>query len=289
MTTVAIIGGSGAYDLLAAGSLGNAKKVRVIKTPFGKVSNIRKFEGEEFSFYFLSRHGDDGYKIAAPFVNYRANIWALKSLGTERILSWSGPGVINPEMEVGSYAVPDDIIDMTKSRPSTFFEKGGLGFIRMNTPFCPDLRHGLLFALEAQDLPRYDRGTYLCTEGPRLETPAEIKLYYSYGADLVGMTLVPEAFLARELEICYASICYLTNYAEGVAARDYRQGALFEGMQTEEEKNSVEAAVERLPEIATQALKAVAGHPRECNCKDAMLRYKNRGDIGDDWRTWIDP
>ena len=289
MTTVAIIGGSGAYDLLAAGSMGKQKKIRAIKTPFGKVSNIRKFEGEEFSFYFLSRHGDDGYKIAAPFVNYRANIWALKSLGTERILSWSGPGVINPEMEVGSYAVPDDIIDMTKSRPSTFFEKGGLGFIRMNTPFCPDLRHSLLFALEAQKLPRYDRGAYLCTEGPRLETPAEIKLYYSYGADLVGMTLVPEAFLARELEICYASICYLTNYAEGVAARDYRQGALFEGMQTEEEKNSVEAAVDRLPEIATQALKAVAGHPRECNCKDAMLRYKNRGDIGDDWRTWIDP
>lgn len=289
MVKLAVIGGSQAYDLLTDSAFGKPKNVKTIKTPFGKVIAIKKFTVDDISFYFLSRHGETGYKVAAPFVNYRANIWALKSLGTERIISWSGPGVINPNFDVGAYAVPDDLIDQTKTRPYTFFEKGGLGFIRMNSPFCPDLRHGLLYALDNLDLHRHEKATYLCAEGPRLETPAEIKLYFSYGADLVGMTLVPEAFLARELEICYASVCYLTNYAEGVATRSFVEGELFEGMQTKEEKDTVTESVKRLPEIIIDALKTVDDHPRECECKNAMLRYRLRGDITDDWQRWIDP
>ncbi len=289
MGALAIIGGSQAYDLLTEKAFGKPYKVKVIKTPFGEVANVYRFRKGGISFYFLSRHGDDGYRTAAPFVNYRANIWALKELGVERIVSWSGPGVINPNMDVGSFCTPTDIIDMTKNRPSTFFKKGGLGFIRMSEPFCPDLRHALLYGIDTEGAPRYDTGTYLCTEGPRLETPAEIKLYYSYGADLVGMTLAPEAFLARELEICYAPICYLTNRAEGLAEREYEEGTLFEGMQTPKEKEMVENAVALLPGIAIGALKAISEHERTCICKDAMLRYKKRGDITDDWRTWIDP
>lgn len=289
MTKLAIIGGSGAYDLLKDKAFGDQDVVGKRNTPFGGSEKIFKLSFDGVEFLLLSRHGEDGYKTAAPFVNYRANIWALKDLGVERIISWSGPGVINPSFDVGSYAVPHDIIDQTRRRPSTFFEKEGLGFIRMKDPFCPDLRHSLIYSLNEGDEIYYDEAVYVCTEGPRLETPAEIKLYHSYGADLVGMTLAPEAFLARELEMCYAPICYLTNYAEGICDREYREGELFEGMQSEEEKENVNESVRRLPSITMKALKTAADHDRVCECKDAMLRYKKRGDITDDWRTWLNP
>ncbi len=289
MTNLAVIGGSGAGELFTRKIFGPARKVAKVKTPFGVVSDIQKFKSDDLEILFLCRHGIKGYKTSAPFVNYRANIWALKELGVERIVSWSGPGIINPDFEVGQYAVPNDIIDQTRNRPSTFFEKGGLGFIRMSEPFCPDLRHSLIYALHAMKAPFADRATYCCTEGPRLETPAEIQLYHSYGADLVGMTLAPEAFLARELEICYAAICYLTNFAEGIVERQFKAGTLFEGMLDTDEKEIVDQAQERLPQIVTEALKTASSHPRDCQCKNAMLRYRKRGDITDDWRTWIDP
>ena len=286
---LAIIGGSGAYKMLSESSFGQAADVAPVSTPFGDVADIKLISANDLDFYFLSRHGLTGYNTAAPFVNYRANIWALKTLGVERIVSWSGPGIINPELEVGSFAVPDDIIDWTRNRPSTFFTKGGLGFIRMSHPFCPDLRHSLLYAMDTSCQRVPEKSTYLCTEGPRLETPAEIKLFHSYGADLVGMTLCPEAFLARELEICYAAVCYLTNYAEGLVQRKFTEGVLFEGMATETERNKAEAAVALLPRIVIEALKLAKTHSRACPCKNAMLRYKKQGLIGEDWRKWLDP
>jgi 5'-methylthioadenosine phosphorylase len=289
MSKLAIIGGSAANELISKKYFGSYKNVPAVKTPFGKVSDIRRYKNSGLEFYFLPRHGVDGYKTAAPFVNYRANIWALKELGVERIISWSGPGIINPDFEVGNYAVPHDIIDQTRNRPSTFFEKGGLGFIRMSHPFCPDLQHALIYSLENLNCEFYPESVYCCTEGPRLETPAEIRLYHSYGTDLVGMTLAPEAFLARELEICYAALCYLTNFAEGIVNRQFEVGVLFEGMMSPEEKKLVDDAVKKMPEIIIEALKAIFNHSRDCQCKNAMDRYKKQGIITDQWRKWIDP
>jgi 5'-methylthioadenosine phosphorylase len=159
----------------------------------------------------------------------------------------------------------------------------------MSHPFCPDMRHAIIYALNQFGCPHYDESIYCCTEGPRLETPAEINLYHSYGADLVGMTLAPEVFLARELEMCYAAVCYLTNFAEGLATRDYKSGVLFEGMMTDKEKVAVDSSLGKIPSIVTSAFQAIVNHDRECDCKNAMLRYRERGDIKDDWRTWIDP
>ena len=288
-TKLAILGGSGAYKLLARSEFGQERGQKRVDTPYGPVEDIKLIDAGGLSFYFISRHGLTGYNVAAPFVNYRANIWALKELGVERIISWSGPGIINPSLEVGSLAVPDDIIDMTKTRPSTFFTKKGLGFIRMSHPFCPDLRHALLYATGRTPAGAVGKAVYLCTEGPRLETPAEIRLYHSYGADLVGMTLCPEAFLARELEICYAALCYLTNYAEGLVDRSYKDGVLFEGMATEDEKAAADLAMAAMPEVILEALKVTRAQPRDCQCKNAMSRYRKQGIIGEDWRQWIDP
>src|SRR3990170_8176666 len=175
----AVIGGSGAYELLKNEGFGVDLECRKIITPFGESASIHRFKSEakasHYSFLFLSRHGERGYEISAPFVNYRANIWALKEIGVERIISWTGPGIINRKFKVGDYVLPDDLIDETKARKYTFFEKKGLGFIRQNPVFCPELRTSAKNVMKELKQRFHPEATYVCTEGPRLETPAEIR------------------------------------------------------------------------------------------------------------------
>ncbi|MBI5178665.1 MAG: MTAP family purine nucleoside phosphorylase [Nitrospinae bacterium] len=290
-TTLAVIGGSRAYDLLKSSGFGAVKgKPHVIKTPFGNSAPVRLFSSSRFSYFFLSRHGEKGYEVSAPYVNYRANIWALKKLGVERIVSWSQPGAISPKIKPGDFILPHDIIDMTKNRPANFFEGTGLGFIRMSEPFCPEVRSACAHALSTASfggkqgslkLAWHANGVYVCTEGPRLETPAEIRMFARWGGDLVGMTLVPEAFLARQMEMCYGAICLSSNFAEGVVARGFKEGELFEGMLAPEESAAVEASVQHLPRIIGAALGALAGMKRECKCGLAMERYRKKGLVKD--------
>lgn len=121
-----------------------------------------------------------------------------------------------------------------------------------------------------------------------METPAEIKFFSLIGADAVGMTLIPETFLARELEMCYSALCYITNYAEGIKELPYSAGVLFEGGLPAEDNQKVTNSVDQIGELLPQLLKAFAEGERSCSCKDAMLRYRKQGDIGQDWRSWID-
>ena len=277
---IAIIGGSRAYDLMARSRFGEPVETFRPDTPFGASSPIHRFRHGEISYLFLSRHGESGYSITAPFVNYRANIWALKEMGVERIISWSQPGGINPKMKPGDLITPTDAIDMTRNRKSTYYENSGLGFVRMSEPFCREVREQLFAAAEAAtgETPHAE-GVYCCTEGPRLETPAEIRMFAQWGADLVGMTLLPEAFLARELEICYGSLCLVSNFAEGVEERAFKEGVLFEGMLSGEEENRVEHMISLLPEITGNALEAIAKMERGCDCGKAMERYRRNGRI----------
>jgi len=281
-----ILGGSGAYHL-AREALGPEKGKRTIKTPFGDSQPIRILEIDGTDIGFLSRHGEKGYRLTAPFVNYRANIYAAKELGVERILSWSGPGAIEESLHPVDLVLPDDLIDMTRNRPSTFFRNKGIGFIRQNPVFCPEIRDSLQRALDEFPIPFRSRGTYVCTEGPRLETPAEVRFMRQAGGDLVGMTLIPEAFLARELEICYAPLCYISNYAEGVRSLPYQKGVLFEGTLPDPEQSRVDATLSLFPGIIRKALAHLPRPGRNCPCGNSMLRYKIRGDIDEDWHTWI--
>ena len=281
-----IIGGSGAYTLPAE-EFGVEKETVTLETPFGQAAPIRILEISGKHVGFLSRHGINGYNVTAPYVNYRANIYAAKELGVERILSWSGPGAIHPSFRPGELVLPDDLIDLTKSRPSTFFENKGIGFIRQYPVFCPEIRYSFEEALNQLTIPCYSKGTYVCTVGPRLETPAEIRYMDQMGGDLVGMTLVPEAFLARELEMCYAPLCYISNYAEGVRTLPYEKGVLFEGTLPKEELKNVKETIQLFPSVIQKTLLQLEKQLRCCPCKDAMLRYKKRGDIQDDWHTWI--
>ena len=286
---LAVIGGSGAYRFLAEKGLGEETALATLKTPFGPSAPIHRFTLGDLEFLFLSRHGETDYSITAPFVNYRANIYALKECGVERIVSWSGPGIINTVFRPGEFVVPHDLIDETRTRETTFFKNTGIGFIRQNQPFCPEIRQALHDAVHHSGIAHHEEAVYVCTEGPRLESPAEIRKFRIVGGDLVGMTLIPETFLARELEICYAPVCYLTNYAEGVQPRKFHKGQLFEGMQTEEERVVVEDAIRRFPALLQDCFLSLKGRDRVCDCKDAMRRYKDKGMIGDDWRKWMGP
>ena len=278
---IAVIGGSGAYHLLTKESLGKEKKCQSIDTPYGESAPIHHFSIDGLDFLFLSRHGEMDYSITAPFVNYRANIYALKECGVQRIIAWSGPGIINTAFEPGDFVVPHDIIDETKNRPTTFFDNTGIGFIRQSRPFCPQIAQALHDVLHKTDLQHHNQAVYACTEGPRLETPAEIRKLRILGADLVGMTLAPEAFLAREKEICYSPFCYLTNYAEGVKPRKFEKGKLFEGMQTIEEKNQVDNAIQKFPSLIRTVFETLKEEERTCDCSEALRRYKNKGFVSE--------
>jgi len=294
---VLLLGGSGAYAL-PKGTLGERFSSRRVRTPYGLSNPVHLCESAGFRFLFLSRHGEKGYEKTAPYVNYRANIYAAKSLGVTRIVAWTGPGAISRKYRPGDLVLPDDLLDFTRNRPSTFYEGKGIGFIRQFPVFCDrlgealrsvaDLGAALRSVAQRREAGRiHIGGTYACTEGPRLETPAEIRFLARAGADLVGMTLCPEAFLARELEICYAPVAYVTNYAEGVRKLPYRRGALFEGMLPSGEAAAVEAAKNAIPGIAIAAARAIAGDERDCPCAVSMERYRKRGVIGPDFRDWV--
>jgi dehypoxanthine futalosine cyclase len=283
---IAIIARVGAHrDFLAKGV--EHQSGRQYETPFGRSNPVHVFIQDGLEFAVLSRHGEDGYRVSAPFVNDRANLYALKAMGVEKILAWCAPGAVNEAMAPGALVVPDDVLDEGQSGPYTFFPGRGLGFIRHNPVFCPELRAAITATLRGGSFPLHEHGLYAVTTGPRLETPAEIRKLKILGADLVGQTLVPEVFLARELELCYATLCYVVNFAEGVQARPYEAGVLFEGLASAEEGRRVQAVEAAWAEMAIKLLPALAATGRACPCPRLMERYRRRGDIGEDWRTWF--
>jgi 5'-methylthioadenosine phosphorylase len=273
---IAFIAGGKVYRL-AHQRLGTITDMLVKETPFGCSMPILFMEHQGRRFYVLPRHGEGQYRVSAPFVNYRANVWALKELGVERIIAWTGPGSLTPDLEIGEFVIPGDLIDMTRNRSHTFFESKGIGLLRQEPVFCPTLEKAFESVLGEYGTPVASGAVYAVSEGPRLETPAEVKMLRQLGAELVGMTLAPEAFLARELEICYHPIAYVTAFAEGVAEIE----------DTERRRRSDEA-VNRIPEITWSLLDAIPDTPFACSCQDAMLRYKQRGVIGDDFHEWIE-
>ena len=283
---IAVIARVGAHKNFAAQGL-KPEKTEVFSTPYGDSRPLHFFRHGGLEFVVLSRHGEAGYDLSAPFLNPKANLYALKDLGVEKILAWVAPGSLREELAPGDLVVPHDVLDEGRGGPHTFFTGVGWGFIRHNPLFCPELRGALLESLEALPFNVHQQGVYVATTGPRLETAAEIKKFRLLGGDLVGQTLVPEVFLARELELCYTVLTYVVNYAEGLVDRPYQPGVLFEGLATPKETARVAALEAAFPEIILKILPALAAAPRDCPCPRLLERYRLRGDIGEDWRTWL--
>lgn len=212
MIDFAFIGGTG-VDLL----LLSERQRLAIDTPYGAVqTEVGKLGGQEV--VFMSRHGHN-HAIPPHLINYRANLWALRELGVKKILATAAVGSLSPNYRLQDLVLLDQFLDFTKSRPQTFYEGGVQGVLHVDVtdPYCRQLRQVVLKAGNELNLTVKNGATYVCTEGPRFETPAEIKMFQLLGGELVGMTSVPEVILARELGLCYASIGMVTNEAAGIA------------------------------------------------------------------------
>jgi 5'-methylthioadenosine phosphorylase len=206
--TVGVIGGSGLYDIEG---LTSTRSIRV-RTPFGSPSDaitVGSLEGIRVA--FLSRHGQ-GHLLNPSGINYRANIFALKSLGVSHVISISAVGSMKESIHPGDVVVPDQFIDLTKRRTSTFFDDGVVAHVAFGEPVCAELAQVLLSAGEKVGANVHRSGTYLCMEGPQFSTKAESRLYRQWGVDVIGMTNMPEAKLAREAELCYATLALVTDY-----------------------------------------------------------------------------
>ena len=206
--SVGVIGGSGFYQM---DGLTDADELHV-DTPYGQPSSaivLGTLEGERIA--FLSRHGR-GHRLLPQELPNRANIYAMKTLGVETIVGVSAVGSLREEIKPLHLLAPDQIIDRTRGRPSTFFGEGLVAHISFADPFCPELRPALIASAREAGATAHSGGTYVAVEGPAFSTRAESNLYRTWGADVIGMTALPEAKLAREAEICYAILACTTDY-----------------------------------------------------------------------------
>lgn len=259
MVKIAIIGGTGVYD---PSILNHVRAMEVI-TPYGDVSfQVGEFEGKDIA--FIPRHGSK-HSIAPHLINYRANIWAMKKIGVENIIATTAVGSLNVDMKPGDFVLVDQFLDFTKSRINTFYEGGERGVVHVDvtSPYCPSLRKLLLEAGNSLGLTIHGQGVYVCAEGPRFETPAEIAMFKKLGGDLVGMTNVPEVVLAREAEICYSTISMVTNFAAGISATPLTHAEVVEAMN---------ANTHNIKRLAMAAIKGI-NLEQDCNCRHALAEY----------------
>lgn len=256
MRKLGIIGGSGLYEI---DGFDFVEEIAV-ETVYGKPSgSYRVYRNKNILFYFLNRHGA-GHSLPPHRVNYRANIEGFCQLGIENIVSVTATGGINSAYRPGEIILPDDGIDLTSGRAHTFFDGDTVHHIDITEPFCPRLRGVLENSAESADVDIETSGTYICTNGPRLETRGEIKAFDRLGADLVGMTLFPECALARERQLCYANLSVITNYAAGISTKKLTTNEVIEEMGR---------AVENIKNIISM-IPVYLKDERDCPCPDAL-------------------
>jgi 5'-methylthioadenosine phosphorylase len=258
MARIGVIGGSGLYDM--EGFLGR-EEVRP-ETPFGAPSEaivLGTLGGAEVA--FLARHGR-GHRLLPTEIPFRANIWALRALGCDRVVSVSAVGSMKEAIAPGTLVFVDQFIDRTVKRATTFFGEGVVAHVAFADPVCAEVRAALAAAARAEAVPHQDRGAYVCIEGPQFSTRAESFAYRALAVDVIGMTNMPEAKLAREAELCYATIALATDY---------------DCWKEHEEAVSAEAVVRTLlgnvakaKKVLARAIPALAAAPRTCGCGRAL-------------------
>lgn len=250
----AIIGGTGVYT---SGAMDNPQS-HIIHTPYGAAEVILgSLEGKSIA--FMARHGGQ-HGIPPHKINYRANLYALKELGVEQVLATGAVGSIDPSLAPGDLVLVDDVIDMTKSRVNTFFDDSTVVHVDMSDPYCARMRTKLRDVASNMGYALRDGGTYVCTEGPRFETKAEIAMYSKLGGHVVGMTSMPEAVLAKEMELCYATVCMVTNAAAGISK---------EPLTVEEVTQTMRANVDKLRNLFFAYITSDQG-VRSCACHAAV-------------------
>ncbi len=262
---VGIIGGTGLGQALLAQVRGERHD---LDTPFGRPSGpiVRaNWAGVEIA--FLARHGE-GHTLCPTAVPYRANIYALKALGVTHIIASGATGSLREQYRPRDLVIVDQVIDRTTRRENTFFSQPGLAVhVEFAEPFCPQLRRLLLEASQGLEVAAHDGGTYVCMEGPAFSTAVESRLHRSWGGDLIGMTCMPEARLAREAEICYALVALPTDYDSWRP----REAGIDRQTLLQEIIGNVEAATAHCVQLIERTLHVMAGRtPPPCPCREAL-------------------
>ncbi len=260
---IGVIGGTGLGEALCALGVG---EVREIETPYGRPSGpitLAEVEGQPVA--LLARHGE-GHMHSPSSVPYRANLWALKSLGVTRILASGAVGSLREEVAPRHLVIPDQVIDRTFRRPATFFDELAV-HVELAAPFCGTLRNVLAKAGTGFPVRIHPGGTYVCMEGPQFSTRAESELHRAWGASLIGMTVMPEAKLAREAEICYALVALPTDYD----CWKPHPGTLDQAKVIEEILGNVKAATQNAIELIRRAIPRIAElGDKPCPCQSAL-------------------
>jgi 5'-methylthioadenosine phosphorylase len=249
---IGLIGGSGFEQLIRQG------EPRRIDTPYGPSPDITITQIDDVRVAFLPRHGLR-HEFPPHKVNYRANIWSLKQLGVERIVATNAVGAMRESYRPGNLVIPLDLVDFTRLRNQTFYDSEPVVHVDVTDVYCPEIRKTLIEASKRSSQKTWNESILACTDGPRYETPAEIMMMRNAGCDVVGMTSAPEAFLARELEICYGAVCVVTNMAAGL------QKSLTASEVTQ-------LAEKVLPEVESLVKDTIARIPvaRTCRCGKAL-------------------
>jgi len=249
---IGLVGGSGFEKLIGQG------ETRRIDTPYGPSPDVTIGQVDGIPVAFLPRHGTR-HESPPHKVNYRANLWSLKHLGVERIIATNAVGAMRENYRPGDLAIPADLIDFTRLRVQTFHDSEPVVHVDVTDVYCPEIRKTLIEVSRRSSRRIWNESVLACTDGPRYETPAEIRMMRNAGCDIVGMTSAPEAFLARELEVCYGSVCFVTNMAAGL------QKALTAS-------EVVELAKRILPEVESLLKEAITEIPvlRSCRCGKAL-------------------
>lgn len=258
MKTVGVIGGSGLYEMEGLGDVHFVK----VETPWGSPSDDL-FVGYlgDIKMAFLPRHGR-GHRLMPSEINFRANIYAMKKLGVEYIISVSAVGSMKEEIAPGHVVIPDQFFDHTKRRASSFFGDGIVAHVSMADPVCPGLSEVLYEASRSSGATVHKGGTYICMEGPQFSSRGESDIYRKWGVDVIGMTNMPEAKLAREAEICYATLAFSTDYDcwhEGHA-----------DVTVEDVIRVLTKNVQLARQIIKRAVPMIPGIERNCPCANAL-------------------
>ena len=249
---IGLIGGSGFEKLLQHG------EVTRLETPYGPSPDITLAEVGGVRVAFLPRHGAR-HDTPPHKVNYRTNTWSLKQIGVERIIATNAVGAMRESYRPGDLAIPVDLVDFTRLRVQTFYDSEPVVHVDVTDVYCPEIRKALIEVSNRTSRKVWNESILACTDGPRYETPAEIRMMRNAGCDIVGMTSAPEAFLARELEMCYGAVCFVTNMAAGL------QKALSAAEVSE-------LAKKVLPEVESLLKDAIVKIPvaRACRCQRAL-------------------
>ena len=260
MSKVALIGGSGIY---LPNMLDNIIESEML-TPFGTVM-YSKGTIDNKEVIFMTRHGKK-HSVPPHKINYRANIYALKKLGVKYIIASAAVGSLNKKMRVGDFVIPDQLLDFTKSRINSFYngEDNKVVHVDVTDPYCKNLIEILASSAKKSNINPIVGATYVCTEGPRFETAAEIKMYEKLGGDIVGMTASPELVLAREAEMCYATFALVTNMAAGISKTQLSHQEVYDEMKV---------ANDKIVLYLTNVLKHLVIYDDDCECLHALKEF----------------